>query len=817
MDKLYPDWRFLYQGFFDNIYNAPKSIKVPFKKKLKSQKIPHEENSCKAKLRETDIYFTPQLKTSPKISVYITSYNQKKYLVESIESILAQTLRPHQIIVVDDFSNDGSQELIAEYAQKYLNLIFPIYHTKNYGIVQTRIDALNAVTGDFVTYIDGDDRFLPEKLAHEVDVLAEKTDAQIVYSNNYYIGPEGQRTGIWADEEDLPQGYVFKEIFGRKFPKSNLFRMELVNYQALKSVGFHDPAITSYENFDMLIRLTKHYPVAFCDESLSEIRLHDKGLSEFKANQHLASLEFIYHKNRSLLADLSESDLKVVKEGFNDFVNKISLSAVNRIVEDREIKNQDSGKISYEVVDTRSKHIPPTKINELGANLIFLISQSRAGSTLFQKLLAGHPEIHSMTEPWIMLHPIYALKEDGINAEYHSLLARHGLEDFVGQVPEGIELYRIALRKMGCTLYNRVLELSGKQFFLDKTPRYYHIIPELYSIFPEAKFIFLLRNPIEVLSSVIETNRVDDLEIPSLIDLIKGPGCLLDGIKMLKEKAIVVDYESFIQSPESVIRRVCNRIGILFYRPLLNRGQCPKPEGGIGDANGVNQNSNQATDNIDKWLLNFSSLELIALADEYLKTLGPEIVSNMGYNFEVLRQKLELRRQLYYTAQRNLEKVIILNREGERHFANGDVEAALAKFQTALKFEPNHAETHSNLGVTYYKKGDKKNAFAHYQKAIQLDPMNIIYLKNIAYFHFAAIGNIEEASRICVNILKVAPQDIDTLKILGKICVGIKKFEDAAVFYKRILKIDPNNPEAVFHLQQLNYAPKLRQRQYALR
>ena len=55
-----------------------------------------------------------------------------------------------------------------------------------------------------------------------------------------------------------------------------------------------------------------------------------------------------------------------------------------------------------------------------GENLIFIISQPRAGSTLLQRILGGHPEIHTAAEPWIMLHPLYALKSKGCSAEYNA-------------------------------------------------------------------------------------------------------------------------------------------------------------------------------------------------------------------------------------------------------------------------------------------------------------------------------------------------------------------------------------------------------------
>jgi hypothetical protein len=185
-----------------------------------------------------------------------------------------------------------------------------------------------------------------------------------------------------------------------------------------------------------------------------------------------------------------------------------------------------------------------SETHSLGENLIFLISQPRAGSTLLQRILNGHSDIHTTAEPWIMLHPLYALKKNGLIAEFDSNLARQGLEDFISQVPERQELYFKALRHMGCTLYNRMLEVSGKRFFLDKTPRYYLIIPELKKVFPKAKFIFLLRNPLAVLSSTLKIWFQNNPEIlqksPNYLDIIQGPSHLIQGIQLLKEDALVV-------------------------------------------------------------------------------------------------------------------------------------------------------------------------------------------------------------------------------------------------------------------------------------
>ena len=145
------------------------------------------------------------------------------------------------------------------------------------------------------------------------------------------------------------------------------------------------------------------------------------------------------------------------------------------------------------------------KFDTFGTNMIFVISQPRAGSTLLQRILAAHPAVFSVAEPWLMLHPVYALKRGGVNAEYESSLARQGLDDFLSLFPEGEDVYIEALRGMASALYGRALTVEGKQYFLDKTPRYYLIIKELYRIFPQAKFVCLLRNPLAVLASILET------------------------------------------------------------------------------------------------------------------------------------------------------------------------------------------------------------------------------------------------------------------------------------------------------------------------
>lgn len=269
-----------------------------------------------------------------KISVYITSYNQKAYLVEAIESVLNQTLRPFEIIIVDDCSTDGSQEVIAGYASRYPELITPIYHTRNQGVAQTRIDALQAVTGGYVNHVDGDDRFLPTKLEKEAKLLRDNPNAQIAFSNYYYMTADGIHTGVWADGETPPQGDVFRRTFARDFPRRSLFRNELVDYQAWKRVGFYDSNLCLFEDYEMLIRLTKQLRVVYHDEPLAEYRRHNVGLSRAEAAQHLAALEYIYQKNKPLLDDLSVAERGDVQRKLGGWMAEITRRAAHEAIRD---------------------------------------------------------------------------------------------------------------------------------------------------------------------------------------------------------------------------------------------------------------------------------------------------------------------------------------------------------------------------------------------------------------------------------------------------------------------------------------------------
>jgi len=267
-----------------------------------------------------------------KISVYIPSYNQKEYLVEAIESVLCQTLAPHQLIIVDDCSTDGSQDLISDYASRYPELITAVYHKQNLGVARTRVDALNRVTGDYVTYLDGDDKFLPSKLEKESRALKDSNFSCHIAFSNHYINYDGMRELTWRESDVVPQGDVFLQTFAREYPKDNLFKMELTNYRDWKKIGFHDPRLWIYEDWEVRVRLSKHLKTVYYPEPLSEIRRtkHHTGLSAVDASIKYDAVNYIYEKNKNLLDDLPLNTARWVEKKLSCLKAEFAYHAANQ-------------------------------------------------------------------------------------------------------------------------------------------------------------------------------------------------------------------------------------------------------------------------------------------------------------------------------------------------------------------------------------------------------------------------------------------------------------------------------------------------------
>lgn len=278
----------------------------------------------------------------------------------------------------------------------------------------------------------------------------------------------------------------------------------------------------------------------------------------------------------------------------------------------------------------------------LGENLIFVISQPRSGSTLLQRVLAGHPDIESSAETWLMLHPVYAGRTSGIETEYGAEWAYLARNDFLEHYTDGPEVYDDAVRAFAKVLYGHALTRAGGKIFLDKTPRYIFIIEDLYRLFPRAKFIFLLRNPLAVLASELRSHVKGDWPMLSVFrpDLLLAPGKIIDGMALLGERAIVMRYEDFVSGPEKQLDEICRKLEISFHPDMLEYGDTPEARGFMRDRVGIEQHSRPTGDSLDKWRHMLTDPQELHFAQSYLITLGSETLTALGYSWDELMDEV---------------------------------------------------------------------------------------------------------------------------------------------------------------------------------
>ncbi|MES2701977.1 MAG: glycosyltransferase [Bacteroidota bacterium] len=118
------------------------------------------------------------------VDVIVPTYNHEKYIGTTIESIVTQqTNFPFRLIVSDDCSKDRTREIVAEYAAKYPDILFPVYHPKNVGAVANGYSLLSAVTAKYLAVCDGDDYWTdPLKLQKQVDFLEANPDFSMCFT-----------------------------------------------------------------------------------------------------------------------------------------------------------------------------------------------------------------------------------------------------------------------------------------------------------------------------------------------------------------------------------------------------------------------------------------------------------------------------------------------------------------------------------------------------------------------------------------------------------------------------------------------------------
>jgi sulfotransferase family protein len=272
---------------------------------------------------------------------------------------------------------------------------------------------------------------------------------------------------------------------------------------------------------------------------------------------------------------------------------------------------------------------------------IFVLSLPRSGSTLLQRLIGAQPGVSTVSEPWLLLPFLSTLRDGGVTADYDHALLRRGLEDFWRELPEGIETYRTELRTFALRLY-AAASPPGTTHFLDKTPRYHLVVSTLFDVFPEAKFVFLWRNPLAVVASAVQTWARGRWSVHRWhVDLFDGLANLVSASVEHGSTSLAVRYEDLTADPAAILERVDTYLGLPFDPGVLETLSGHRLWGRLGDQDGSGAYASVSDEPVEKWKQALGSPVRKRWCHRYLDWVGPDRLAVMGYDLEQLRGELD--------------------------------------------------------------------------------------------------------------------------------------------------------------------------------
>ena len=187
----------------------------------------------------------------PLVSVVIPVFNGEKTIRETIESVLNQTLTDFELVVINDGSQDGTLDIVERIPDSRIK----VFSYPNAGQSTSRNRGIEIAKGDYISFIDADDLWTPDKLEAQLQALQANPKAGVAYSWTDWIDESSQLLG--KGSYNTEQGAVFTKLLLNDFVAngSNV----LIRRQALTEVGGFDPSVTPAEDWDLWLRLAARY------------------------------------------------------------------------------------------------------------------------------------------------------------------------------------------------------------------------------------------------------------------------------------------------------------------------------------------------------------------------------------------------------------------------------------------------------------------------------------------------------------------------------------------------------------------------------
>lgn len=230
--------------------------------------------------------------TGPMVTVLMPVYNGERYLRDAVESILNQTFKDFELLIINDGSSDGSRDIIKSYNDKRIRFV---ENEKNLNLIATLNRGLDLVRGKYVARMDHDDTSLPDRLAEQVAFLERNPDIGACGTYVRIFRPGFKMTVRYPTD---PDGIKVRLLFRTPFAHPTvMMRMDLIRKYHL----YYDPDYLHAEDYELWYRFNKIVPLANIPKVLLNYRLHNSSISRTHRDTLNSRVQPVYAK---LLGDL---------------------------------------------------------------------------------------------------------------------------------------------------------------------------------------------------------------------------------------------------------------------------------------------------------------------------------------------------------------------------------------------------------------------------------------------------------------------------------------------------------------------------------
>lgn len=243
----------------------------------------------------------------PLVSVIIPVYNAEKYIKQAIESVLYQTYKNVEIIIVNDFSTDKSDEIIKSLMAKHkeVNILYFI-NEKNLGVAESRNIGIRYASGEYIAFLDADDYWFPNKLEKQINLFLQNPNIGLVHTYKVVLKED---KNFWFPTKyhlkliNRLEGEIYDKIIqGNWICTSSVMIKKCI----IDKVGFFNSKFSPSEDWDLWIRMAKVTSFGLVREFLTCYRHNDLGISKdvVKYSNSILSIVNTYVKHKSFLIRL---------------------------------------------------------------------------------------------------------------------------------------------------------------------------------------------------------------------------------------------------------------------------------------------------------------------------------------------------------------------------------------------------------------------------------------------------------------------------------------------------------------------------------